>query len=104
LKVEKKAVSEGFLDPAGRPEEQNPPHISEPANPQGQCKDLPSVEKEAGRRDRSPGEVIDGMFDNPRNDELKDIDDEQGDQSDEDSPSVFHQIISKGLKRLHEDP
>jgi hypothetical protein len=38
------------------------------------------------------------MFDNPRNDELEDIDDEQGDQSDEDSPSVFHQIIFKGLK------
>jgi hypothetical protein len=87
--VEKEAVPEGLLDAAGRSEEQNPPHISEPANPQRQYEDLSSIEKETRRRDRSPGEVIDGMFDNPRNDELEDIDDEQGGQSDKDSPPVF---------------
>jgi hypothetical protein len=90
LKVEEKAVSERLLDPASRSEEQIPPHISEPADPQGQGEDLSSIEKEARRRDRSPSEVIDGMFDNPRNEELENIDNEQGDQSDEDSPSVLH--------------
>ena len=46
LKVKKEAVSEGLLDTAGRSEEQNPPHISEPADPQSQCEDLSSIEKE----------------------------------------------------------
>jgi hypothetical protein len=101
LKVEKEAVSEGLLNAAGSPEEQIPPHIPEPADPQGQCEDLSSIEKEVRRRDRSLGEIVDRVFDNSRNEELQDINDEQGAQSDEDSPSVFHQIILKRAKRLH---
>jgi hypothetical protein len=32
---------------------------------------------------------------------LEDIDDEQGSEPDEDSPSILHQIIFQGFKRLH---
>ena len=52
-------------------------------------------------RNGAKGEVIDGVFDDPWNEELEDINDEEGDQSDRDPPSVFNKIILKGFERLH---
>jgi hypothetical protein len=52
-------------------------------------------------RNGAQGEVIDSVFDDPWDEELEDINDEEGDESDRDPPSVFDKIIPKSFKRPH---
>ena len=49
-------------------------------------------------RSGAQGEVIDRVFDDPWDEELEDINDEESDQSDRDPPPVFDKIILKGFK------
>ena len=46
-------------------------------------------------------EVIDSVFDDPWDEKLENINDEESDESGQDPPSVFNKIILKSLKRLH---
>ena len=52
-------------------------------------------------RNGAQGEVIDSVFDDPWDEELEDVNDEEGDESDRDPPSIFNKIILKSFKRLH---
>ena len=52
-------------------------------------------------RNRTQGEVVDRVFDDPWDQELEDINDEEGNQSDRDPPSIFDKIFLKSFKRLH---
>jgi hypothetical protein len=45
--------------------------------------------------------VIDSEFNDPWDEELEDVNDEEGEEPDQDSPSVFNKIILKSFKRLH---
>jgi hypothetical protein len=101
LEVSKETVPECLFDSTGGSQKKVPPDISKRANAHGKKEDLYSVHQKARMRNGSQGEVIDGVFDNPWNEELEDINDEEGNQSDRDPPSVFNKIILKNLKRLH---
>lgn len=52
-------------------------------------------------RNSAQDEVIDSVFDHPWDEELKDINDQESDESDRDPPSVFNKIILKSFKRPH---
>ena len=52
-------------------------------------------------RNGAQSEVIDGVFDDPWDEELEDVNDEEGEEPDQDSPSVFNKIILKSFKRSH---
>jgi hypothetical protein len=101
LKVIKEAVSEGLFDPACCPQEEIPPDTPETPDPQSKDQDLQSVEEKASWRNHSHGEVIDGMFDDPRDEKLEDIDNEQSDEADQDLPSVFNKVTFESFKDLH---
>ena len=83
------AVSQCLFHPTGRAQKEIPPDIPKSADTQSEEKYLSCVKEETGGRYPSPGQIINGMFDNPRDEELENIDDKQGEQSDEDSPSVL---------------
>jgi hypothetical protein len=101
LEVSKEAVPECLFDSTRGSQKKVPPDISESANAHGKKENFYSIHQEARMRNGTQGEVIDSVFDNPWNEELEDINDEEGSQSDGDSPSVFNKIILKSLKRLH---
>jgi len=101
LKVSKEAVSECPFDSTRRSQKKVPPDISKGANAQGKEENFYSIDQKARMRNDTQGEVIDGVFDDPWNEELEDINDEEGDQSDRDPPSVFNKIIAKSFKRPH---
>ena len=52
-------------------------------------------------RNGAQGEVINRIFDDSWDEELKDVNDEEGDEPDRDPPSVFNKIILKSFKRPH---
>lgn len=52
-------------------------------------------------RNGAQSEVIDGVFDDPWDEELEDVNAEESDESDQDSPSVFNKINFKSFKRPH---
>jgi hypothetical protein len=101
LKVSKEAVSECLFDSTRRSQKKGPPDISKSANAQGKEENFYSIDQKARMRNGTQGEVIDSIFDHPWNEELEDINDEEGDQSDRDPPPVFNKIILKSFKRLH---
>jgi hypothetical protein len=104
LKVSKKAVSERLFNSTSRSQEEIPPDITKAPDAQGKEEDFESVDKKAKMRNGARGEVIDSVFDNPRDEELKDVNNEESDESDQDPPSVFNKIILKSLKRPHSLP
>jgi hypothetical protein len=101
LEVSKEAVSECLFDATRGSQKKVPPDISKRANARGKKENFYSIHQEARMRNGTQGEVIDGVFDNPWDEELEDINDEEGSQSHGDPPSVFNKIILKNLKRLH---
>jgi hypothetical protein len=101
LKVNKKAVPECPFDPTCRSQKKVPPDISKSANAQGKEEDFQSIDQKARMRNSAQGEVIDSVFDDPWDEELKDINDQESDESDRDPPSVFNEIILKSFKRPH---
>ncbi len=52
-------------------------------------------------RNGAQGEVINRVFDDSWDEELKDVNDEESDESDRDPPSVLNEIIPKSFKRPH---
>ena len=52
-------------------------------------------------RNGAQGEVIDGVLDDPWDEELEHINDEEGKEPGQDPPPVFNKIILKSFKRLH---
>jgi hypothetical protein len=101
LKVSKEAVSERLFDSTRRSEKKVSPDISKRTNAQGKEENLYAIDQKARMRNGAQGEVIDRVFDDSWNKELEDINDEEGDQSDGDPPSVFNKIILKSFKGLH---
>jgi hypothetical protein len=82
LKVKEETVSECLFHPAGRPEEEVPPNISKSTNAQSQKEYFPGIDEEAGGKDPPPGKIVNGIFDDPGDEELENIDDKEGEQSD----------------------
>jgi hypothetical protein len=76
LKVAEEAVSERLFNPTGCSQKEIPPHKPKPADAQGEEEDLSCIEEETGGRYSSQGEIIDGVFDNPWDEELENIDDD----------------------------
>jgi hypothetical protein len=101
LEVSKEAVPERLFDSTRGSQKKVPPDIPKSANAHGKKENFYSIHQKARMRNGSQGEVIDGVFDNPWNEELEDINDEEGNQSDGDPPSVFNKIILKSFKGLH---
>jgi len=99
--MEKEAVPQCPLYPPGSSQKEVSPDIPKAANAQGEEKDLQSIENELGRRDAARGKIVNGIFDDPRNEELENIDDKEGDQSRKESPTVLPKIILKGLIGSH---
>lgn len=89
MKVGEEAVSQCLFHPTGRAQKEIPPDIPKSADTQSEEKYLSRVKKETGRRYPSPSQIINYMFDNPWDEELENIDDKQGEESDEDSPPVL---------------
>jgi hypothetical protein len=101
LKVNKKAVPESPFYPTGRSHEKIAPNVSTASDAQGEQEDLSGVEKEPRRGGLSQGKVIDGVFNDPRYEELKEIDEQQGKKPHEDLPPVIKEILLEGFKRFH---
>jgi hypothetical protein len=82
LKVSEESVSECLFDSTRRSQEKIPPDISKRANARGKEENLYSINQKARMRDGTQGEVIDRVLDDPWDEELEDINDEESDQSD----------------------
>ena len=52
-------------------------------------------------RNGTQGEVIDCVFDHPWDEELKNINDEESDESNRNPPPVLNKIILKSFERPH---
>src|SRR5512136_461796 len=89
LKMGKEAVSERLFDSTRRSQKKVPPDISKRANAQGKEENLYTIDQKTRMRNGAQGEVIDGVFDDPWNEKLENINDEEGGQSDRDPPPAF---------------
>jgi hypothetical protein len=81
LKMNEKAVPESFFHSTGRSHEKVAPNVSTASDAQGEKEDLSGIKKEPRRGGLSQGKVIDGVFNDPRNEELEQIDEQQGKKS-----------------------
>jgi hypothetical protein len=81
LKMHKKAVPESLFYPTGRSHKKVAPNVSTASDAQSEKEDLSGIKKEPGRSGLSLGKVIDGVFNDPRNEELKEIDEQEGEKS-----------------------
>jgi hypothetical protein len=101
LKVNKQAVSERLFDSTRRPQEGISPDISKTPDAQSKDEDFQSIDKKAKSRNHPRGEIIDGIFDDPRDEELEDINDEQSKEPDQDPIPVDDKIILESSKGVH---
>jgi hypothetical protein len=101
--MEEEPVPERLLNPPGGSHEKVSPDITEPADRQGQDQDLGPIDEKVRLGDPPQREIINGMLDDTGDQELKDIDDQQAEESQEDSSPVFQKVILESLKGFHTD-
>jgi hypothetical protein len=80
--VGKESTSQGFLNPSGRPHNQESPEVPEESNEQGDPRYVETIFDQIGLHDSSPGKIIDGQLDDLGDDELQTIYHQEGSQSD----------------------
>jgi hypothetical protein len=99
--MNKETIPEGLFDPASRSHEKIAPNVSTASDPQSEQEDRSRIEKEPARGRFSQGELIDGIFNDPRDEKLEQINDEQGKKPNENLPPVIEKILFQGFKRSH---
>jgi len=101
--MEEEAVPERLFNPPGGSHEEVSPDIPEPTDGQGEDQDFGPVNDEVSLSDPSQREIINGMLDDTGDQELEDIHNQQTEEPQQDSPSIFKKVILERLKGLHID-
>jgi hypothetical protein len=101
LEMKEEPVSKGLFDSAGGSQEEVSPDIPESADAKSKEQDRSAVSQKTGRSDTALREIIDGILDHSRDEELEDVHDEQRQKANEEPPSVLKKIIFEGPKRFH---
>ncbi len=101
--MKEEPVPKGLFDSAGGPQEEVSPDIPESADAKGKETGFLRRKSGDGRKGYRRREIIDGMLDHPRDEELEDVDDEQRQKPDEELPSVLQKSFLRDRKAFIED-